>query len=119
MDDEHTALMFLKTIFELEPENFDVRTALTTEDAIRIGREFKPEILLTDWLLKNHKDGVDVAKAILEVNPCVHVVFLTALASELKLRLEIDGECLGPILEKPIDVDTVLEVVKSEAGMMH
>lgn len=115
VDDELTALHFLKTTFELEGSLFEVKTAATVDDAIQQGRDFEPHILLTDWLLRNHKDGVDVANAILEVNPCVHVVFLTALAGELRKKL--NGERLGPILEKPIDLDTVLDVVKREAGI--
>lgn len=108
VDDEETCLFFLSQC--LEAENYEVRGATDGSDAMKQYDSFLPDILLTDWMLKDGKDGVDVAEELLKKNANLKVVFITGMASEaIKERLQ-DIPYVA-IIEKPIDLDNILNIL--------
>jgi two-component system, OmpR family, response regulator len=63
----------------LEAKNYANVKIFTTGEECLANIDLKPEIVLLDfWLGDNHKNGLEVLKAIKSHNPDIQVVFLTA-----------------------------------------
>jgi len=59
VEDEARTRSALHEYFTLH--GLDVRSTPNGHDAIDIGNQFKPHVLLCDWCLEDARDGVDVA----------------------------------------------------------
>jgi two-component system, OmpR family, response regulator len=114
VDDEPVCTYFLSCA--LGDEGHEVRTSLRGDEAIAIGREFRPDILISDWMLKDQYDGLDVGRALTEDNPDLKVIFITGLAEET-LRDKANGFSFLKILEKPVDLDEMITLVKVATGV--
>src|SRR5262245_38864116 len=69
-------------------EGHEVRSVSEKRDAIDVGLEFKPHVLVAEWTSMGGLDGNDVARALLCEVPTMQVVFLTELAdAQLEARL--------------------------------
>ena len=90
--------------------------ALCTPDpkaAIEAAADFKPEVLVADWLLKSEMSGRDVAAVLRAQDPALRVVFITALPPEL---VEAKAADLQPykIVHKPCEFfDLLLAIHQS------
>lgn len=77
-----------------------VRTAETGAEAIAIGRELRPDVLLVDWMLRSEMQGIEVAAALQQAQPDLRILLMTGLSTAdvrgAATRVNIDG-----ILEKP------------------
>jgi two-component system OmpR family response regulator len=112
VEDEEDALELMQ--WWVEEQGFDVRTARTGEAALDIGRSFKPDFLVTDYLLQDDLTGADVIDELRNANGNVRCVLVTGL---LQNALSRDAQRLDgvPILTKPFDFKR-LGALLSSAG---
>lgn len=77
-----------------------VRTAETGAEAIAIGSEFRPDVLLVDWMLRSEMQGIEVAAALQQAQPRLRILLMTGFSTAdvrgATARVDIEG-----ILEKP------------------
>jgi nitrogen-specific signal transduction histidine kinase/CheY-like chemotaxis protein len=111
--DDETALAGLIAGW-LTEQGADVRVAETPSQALRIAREFQPQVLLTDVRLGDPDgiEGPDLARLVDEVVPDVAVVFMTGFSDRMHdllvqgkhtLAKPFTKEALGRVLF-PMDV---------------
>src|SRR3989339_576144 len=108
VDDEPLQRDILKTI--LEDCGYETRTASSGEDAVKISREFNPDLILTDLKLGG-MDGVELLGEVRKGDISPAVIIMTAYgtvssASEAMKKGAFD------YLTKPLDKDIVLLTVK-------
>src|SRR6202050_1873080 len=75
VDDEPSLAELLSSV--LRYEGWEVRTAANGADAVRIGREFKPDAVVLDIMLPDF-NGLEVLRRMRSEVPHVCVLFLTA-----------------------------------------
>jgi DNA-binding response OmpR family regulator len=112
-EDEVNAREALVTFFEAQ--GFEVRCAADGEEAIRIGTDFHPHILITDWLLEGGCSGVTVARALARVEPQTSIILVSGYPlSELRaITADLDVEAY---LEKPLslfELGAIVERIQS------
>ena len=109
VDVEPVCVTFLS--MALEAEGCSVRTANNAGDAVRIASEFDPDILITEWMLKDNQDGIGIAKALRASRPNLKVIFITGMAIEL---VEPGArQVSGSMIEiKPVDLDQILAKIR-------
>lgn len=117
-EDEVNAREALVAFFE--GQGFEVRCASDGDEAIRIGADFHPDILITDWLLEGGCSGVTVARSVARAAPQTSIILVSGypLAELRAITADLDVEAY---LEKPIslfELGSIVERVKtrSEAG---
>ena len=93
---------------------YRIETAAGGQQAIELGASYRPDVLVTDWLLKNHYHGLHVFQALQAVAPELETILITGYASmELRERAESLG--VFRFLEKPFEPDDLLEAVGDAA----
>lgn len=92
----------------LRPEpDFDlVGQAGTAREAIQLGRQLQPDLILMDFTLPDGT-GLDVTQAVLETNPNVSIVFLTIHEDDDRLFSAIRSGAKGYLL-KNVPVESLL-----------
>ena len=109
VDDEAVCTLFLS--MALSEEGFDVKMATSADEAIQVGKEFKPNLLITDWMLKDSKDGMQVTRHLTDAIPDLRVIFITGMARDIIRSKLGDTKCDGIII-KPVDLDEMLGLVR-------
>ncbi len=103
VDDEATPCRMLQ--FHLSSLGYEVRTACEADEAVALAREFRPDVLIADWLLRD-KTGLDVALAIRGDSPQVRTIFITGLPAGA-IASEAGRATDFRIVEKPFDLETL------------
>ena len=83
-----------------------VRTAPTAKRALRLGRMFRPDVLIADFCLLDDQDGGQVARALRAEDPSLHVILITGLLVDEVHDSVADIPNLR-LLGKPLDLDDV------------
>lgn len=110
IDDEQDLCEILR--FNLEAENYEVQTATSAEEALRVihsGCHF--DLLILDVMMEN-MSGFEMARCLRGENNDVPIIFLTALSSESD---QLKGFDVGAddYISKPFSFSTVLARVRA------
>ena len=113
MDDDRNCAAFLRLF--LTDEGHEVRSAISGKDATAAAAALTPNLLITDWLLKDGTDGLNLARSLRKEQPDLRIIFITGMPErELRPKIQALGEAY--IFEKPLDLDRLLPLVNSLVG---
>lgn len=97
-----------------ESQGFEVRCAADGEQAIAIGHEFLPDILITDWLLEGECSGVSVARTLAQIGPRMMIILISGYPMAELRAITADLE-VEAYMEKPISLFELSAVVEHAA----
>jgi DNA-binding NtrC family response regulator len=102
----------------LEDAGYDVTTAQSGEHALRIARENKFDLVLTDNKMTG-MDGIQLVTELTDVDPSIIVVMMTAHGTVESVKSAIRAGVYD-YLEKPVDREQLLKVVETAlAGLIQ
>ncbi len=99
----------------LTPDGHEIKTASHGREAIDLATRYRPDVLVTDWMLKNHIHGVHVAHTVHSVLPDVQVIMITGFPSQ-DLRAEAGDVGIIDFIEKPFGLDRMRAAIKDAAA---
>lgn len=110
VEDEPDALELLQSW--TKNQGLEVRTAQSGQAALDLTRAFKPDILITDYLLRDEWSGVDLIVQLRAAGLKVRCVLVTGVLQNALLESvhRIHGV---PILTKPFDLNRLRELIWS------
>jgi len=113
VDDEESMCQYLSIL--LEKEGYEVGTANSGADALRLMEEKPFDVVMTDIQMPR-MDGIQLLKGIKGIDPLTPVIMLTAFASE---RSAIDAVNLGAFsyLQKHTKNDEIKMVVRNAMAL--
>lgn len=94
----------------LRREGHDVISAADGRAAFDSGISASPDVLVTDWMLKNHINGLHISDALKAVNPDLHTILITGFPSK-DLLSESDRCGVLQLLEKPFALEELKSAV--------
>ena len=97
-DEESVREGYAKTLKRCSKELF---TATDGQEGLELYKKHTPDIVVSDIRMPN-MNGIDMAKAILKINPQQHIIFTTAHSENDYFLEAIDMQIAGYIL-KPVD----------------
>jgi len=103
----------------LAREGHDVLSAADGAEAFRRGVSGGPEVLVTDWMLRDHLHGLHVSEALRAVDPSLRTILITGFPSQ-DLRAESNRLGVSRVLTKPFDLEvlcTALQEVLAEPAL--
>jgi DNA-binding NtrC family response regulator len=102
-------------------EGHEVRCAAGPREALRSVDAYWPDLLITDWLLKDREveiDGLDVAHHLQTIRPGTPIIFVTGMKRPL-LEQNARGLWIYKVFEKPVDLDALLSGVRDALGVLE
>ena len=110
VDDEPTYREYLERF--LSRDGFDVRTAETGTEAIEIARDFEPDVLLADWMLRCEMHGIEVGEALRAMRPELRILLMTGYPTD---DLQVDAKRVGinGFLEKPFALEDLAQAIQA------
>ena len=114
VDDEPEILDTTKWAFEMA--GFKVHTAASAEEALPQAESFRPEVLLIDYKLPQ-MNGLELLSKVRPWIPDAIAIMITGLTHQSE-DLEEESRRLGAagFLHKPLQLETVLKLVKERIG---
>jgi DNA-binding NtrC family response regulator len=95
----------------LEDAGYEVTTAQSGEHALRIARENKFDLVLTDYKMTG-MDGVQLVTELTDVDPSIIVVMMTAHGTVESVKTAMRAGVYD-YLEKPVDREQLLKLVET------
>jgi len=116
IDDDMDFSYLLKVTLELEGR-YEVRAVVNSSSAVTIARDFRPDLILVDWMMPG-MDGGQVVSA-LQDDPAlrkVPVAFLTAMVANPKST--VADYCMGPqtFLPKTLPSAELVKFIEERTG---
>ncbi len=96
----------------LSHEGYDVIAAASGYEALEVGFDTKPDVLIADWMLKNHIHGLHVSEVFRALHPALNTILITGFPSRDLLE-ESDRCGISRLLEKPFDLQDLQDAVES------
>ena len=112
IDDEQSYRKHLKRA--LCEDGYRVEVAANPREARDLALLFRPDVVITDWMLKDDVNGLELADWFREVNPELSVVLITGFPMASLKPDEARGGRLE-FLEKPFRMETLLDAVRRVA----
>jgi DNA-binding NtrC family response regulator len=113
LDDDPNQCKTLKKI--LDAKGYQVFTAASSLEAIRLITENEFNLVLTDLLLKGDKNGVEIFREMKKIKPAIKVMLFTGYGPEEERRLLMEAQLAGMIdefLRKPIEIEELIQAVE-------
>jgi len=95
-------------------DGHETRTASSGREAIDVGSRFRPEVLIVDWMLRNHIHGLHVSAVLHAILPEIETILITGFSSR-DLQREARQNAVFGFVEKPFELDRI-RVVVEDAG---
>lgn len=112
VDDEPSYRDYLERF--LIREGYEVRSAAGGQEALVVGKDFRPRVILADWMLKDHMHGLEVAETLREAEPELRILLMTGFPSA-EIRKEAERAKVFRFLEKPFGLEEVAAAIKAAA----
>ena len=110
VDDDSLVAVSLKTIIEAGEDAEVLATGKCGEDAIRLYREYHPDILLMDIRMEG-MTGLEAGKKILEEDPAARILYLTTFNDDEYTRTALAIGAKGYIIKQ--DFDGILPALRA------
>lgn len=110
VDDEPDYRGQVETI--LSWDEHETKTAASGREAIDVGARYRPDVLIADWMLRNHVHGLHVSETLRMVRPELRTILITGFASD-DLRAEAAAKGVLDFIEKPFDADRIRTAVRA------
>jgi two-component system nitrogen regulation response regulator NtrX len=96
----------------LQDEGFDVRTARSGDEGLRMLEEYRPQVVFLDIWMPGSMDGLDVLK---EARPRSHGCEFVMMSGHGNIETAVKAVKLGAwdFVEKPLSIDRILILAKN------
>ena len=113
VEDEPEALELLVSWVHHQ-RGWEVRSAQSGRSAIELSKSFKPDVVVSDYLLQDEVTGVDVIEEVQSHAAAVRCVLVTGVLR----KAIIDAQRISgvPILTKPLDFRRLQRIITEPAS---
>jgi DNA-binding NtrC family response regulator len=93
-------------------DGFQVLSAGSGRQAIEVGAQHRPDVIVCDWMLQDELHGLHVIEVLSAVYPSLQSILISGFASK-DLRAKADEQNLFGFLEKPFSIAQLKEKVNA------
>ena len=117
VEDNEVFRKALELLFELRDDVVVVAATADGRDAVRVCREYAPDVVVMDYRLPG-LDGVEATAAVREACPDVAVVCLTASINPREVEALFAAGAVA-CLSKDQELDEIVGAIKAAAGRVE
>ena len=107
-DDENTLYALTKYF---ERKKYSVKAASTVQEVLNIIEEFTPDVVISDWMLQEELDGVDLVKIISKKFNSIKIIFVTGHSLD-EIKKKVGDMNICKFISKPFELNTIYTAVK-------
>lgn len=96
----------------LSSEGHEVRTSASGREALDLGARYRPDVLVTDWMLKDDIHGLHVVDVLRAILPDIRAIMITGFPAD-DLRNGAKKAGVHAFLEKPFDAMRIRQAVQA------
>lgn len=111
VDDDQDILDFFELV--LETEGYQIVTAGTAGEGLEAFRSHHPDLVFVDLMMEDADSGKSLVKALKEAGNEVPIYMVTSVADSLNATTDHRALGLAGILQKPVDINHLLRLVKA------
>jgi DNA-binding NarL/FixJ family response regulator len=115
VDDHHLVRRGFRRILEDEPDISVLGEAADGDEAVRLARQLRPQVVLMDCALPG-TSGLVATRKILADSPSVSILMLSMHSEDTLVRQALEAGASGYILKNAVDLDLAAAVRKVAAG---
>jgi len=108
VDDEPVYCKLLSRL--LERKGCSTRVADGAHQAIDIASDFRPDVIVADWMLRDFHDGLDLLYALRQASIHAPLILISGYPSD-QLRLDARSSGVFRFLSKPFEPDDLLAAI--------
>lgn len=113
IDDDQNMLDSLKVV--IEAGGFAAHQARSAKEGVAEFDVVKPDMVMVDLMMESIAAGIEAAAAIRAKAPDMPIYMLTSVGDEMLNTVDPGEVKLSGILQKPIDPQDLMKVLKREA----
>ena len=114
IDDDDDILFFLQTV--LEATGYEVMTAGTAEDGLRLFKTTTPDFLIVDLMMEQVDAGTHLVKELKLLGNTAPIYMLSSVGDNLSMTADYTSLGLSGVLQKPVDEQQLLAIVEAKLG---
>jgi len=102
----------------LRTHGYDTRAAGSGREAIEVGVRFRPDVLVTDWMLSHRYHGLHVAETLRLVRPDLQTILVTGFGSR-DVGFDATQVRVFDLLHKPFDFGRLLQSLENATRVLR
>ena len=114
LDDDPDFLFYLKAV--LEDGGYVMAQAASAEEGLKVYKETNPDLILLDLMMEEIDAGTSFVKELKAMGNTAPIIMLSSVGDNLHLAADYSSLGLAGILQKPVDGDKLLSIIKSKLG---
>ncbi len=114
IDDDDDVLFFLQTV--LEAKGYQVRTAGTAEEGLRLFKSTEPDFLIVDLMMEEVDAGTRLVKELRLLGNTAPIYLLSSVGDNLSMTADYSSLGLSGVLQKPVDEQQLLGILEAKLG---
>lgn len=114
VDDDQDVLTSMRLI--LEKNGYTMVEACTAEDGVRAYRDSHPDFVIVDLMMESVDAGRNFVKELQLLRNTTPVYMLSSVGDSLAQNVQFSDLGLTGVLQKPVDVNTLLITLKRKLG---
>ena len=109
IDDEPLILKSLTSLFKCS--GFDVVGCMDAHEGIKVVKQFRPDIVIIDWILSSDLGCLDAIDAIEMKNDGTKIIVMSGYP-KLEIIAKLNGKEVAAVCEKPVEFNDLLSLIK-------
>ena len=114
VDDDQDVLDGMRLI--LESHGYAMVEAHTAEEGLRIYKEQKPDLLIVDLMMEEVDAGTHLVTELRALGDTPPIYMLSSVGDGLSLQTDTTQLGLAGVLQKPVDPQVLLTLLKAKLG---
>jgi DNA-binding response OmpR family regulator len=114
VDDDQDVLDGMRLI--LESHGYAMVEAHTAEEGLRIYKERKPDLLIVDLMMEEVDAGTHLVTELRALGSTPPIYMLSSVGDGLSLQTDTTQLGLAGVLQKPVDPQVLLTLLKAKLG---
>lgn len=112
VDDDHQSADLLKMVLELQPDGFEVLVAYSGADVLIMASAVNPEVGILDLEMPG-MDGEETAHKLRRICASKPIRLFALSGNVVRLGKMRQGEPFDQLLSKPVDLATLLRLIRN------
>jgi len=111
IDDDEDILFALRMV--LEKNGYEMAAARTAEDGLKVYQRVHPDLIIVDLMMEEVDAGTSFVKSLRVLGNTAPIYMLSSVGDNLNLSADYAELGLAGVLQKPLDNDTLLLILKN------